>query len=309
MFINNFILDDKKAYTSGEQPHTISDGLILDVSLERGIYTLKFIKTDNREIIFDKNDYDIFINIVSKWYQTLWSSIRYTIVKFPSNNFKFEESLKNSVHKFFQRASEIENFPIDSFTAEGLFEDYKRLRNISFSGQLKGECKNMFKNCESLIQVPYFETRYVTDMSRMFYNCYLLEDVHKYHTENVTNMEEMFYGCKGLMYIPNLKYKQVRNMSNMFYDCTRIKEVFLMNVDNVIDTSNMFKNCRKIENVVISGNCTIENVEGMFENCVNLVTTELPDISKAKKLDRIFKGCEKIKTLPEALDQLFYPLI
>lgn len=87
----------------------------------------------------------------------------------------------------------------------------------------------MFKNCNYLKHVDYFDTSNVTDMESMFYDATSIENIPLFNTSKVTNMKWMFANQSDTgsinkppiiltkLIIPNFDTSNVTNMYGMFW--------------------------------------------------------------------------------------------
>ena len=88
----------------------------------------------------------------------------------------------------------------------------------------------MFSSCSSLtsLDVTYFNTAKVTNMSYMFSSCLSLTSLYltNFNTANVTNMSRMFENCRALTTIyASSKFvtTKVSNSDDMFNNCEKLK--------------------------------------------------------------------------------------
>ena len=193
----------------------------------------------------------------------------------------------------------------------------------------------LFYNCENLKQIDlsYFDTRNVINMSGIFYGCKNLEyiDLKTFYTNKVTNLNNMFHSCKNLKEInfcnfytknvidmsymflgceclqkidlSNFDTKNVLDMSGLFYGCQNIKEIDLssFNTEKVINMSGLFYGCKELKSINISSFQTknVINVNGLFYDCKNLEFIDLSnfDFKKVTNMRSMFKGCEILKDI------------
>lgn len=114
----------------------------------------------------------------------------------------------------------------------------------------------MFKNCNYLKHVDYFDTSNVTDMEAMFYNTTSLENIPLFNTSKVTNMKEMFANQSDIghdhlgmppiletkLIIPNFDTSNVTNMYGMFWSNQRPLDLPThLNYSKVTDANRIFE--------------------------------------------------------------------
>ena len=104
------------------------------------------------------------------------------------------------------------------------------------------------------IDLQYFDTRKVKNMSRMFYSCVKLEslDLSNFVTNKVTNMFYMFYYCEKLssLDLSSFNTKEVTNMNFMFSGCNFLQTIYVsdsFDTSSVQDSSDMFSDCLSLK--------------------------------------------------------------
>ena len=118
----------------------------------------------------------------------------------------------------------------------------------------------MFNGCTKLkyLDLTYFNTSNVTDMSYLFYKCHKLKEIkgiNIFNTAKVEYMDKMFNECYELenLDLSNFNTSNVTDMTWMFDSCNKLK---YLNVSNFIingETKKMFfsfnkKECKFIAN-------------------------------------------------------------
>jgi surface protein len=134
-----------------------------------------------------------------------------------------------------------------------------------FNVKTIGNCTgmgNMFNGCNSLQQVPLFNTQNVTIMSNMFNGCNSLQQVPLFNTQNVTIMSNMFSGCFSLQQVPLFNTQNGTGMGNMFSGCNSLQQVPLFNTQNVTIMSNMFSGCSSLNSIPALSTQSITTTSG-----------------------------------------------
>jgi len=139
------------------------------------------------------------------------------------------------------------------------------------------------------LDLSYFDTSNVTDMSYMFCDCIRLMTItlEYFDTSKVTNMSGIFQNCRWLnnLNIGNINTSNVKSMSFMFSNCTSLSEVDLssFNTSNVTDMSYMFRNCQSLRNLDLTGfnMSKVTNTVAMFEDCTALDILITPSNKKS----------------------------
>ena len=148
------------------------------------------------------------------------------------------------------------------FYAKGYTDSNKKIPLDSYSFEL-------FKDCSSLqeIEIEFFDTSKLTDMSFMFYGCSGLTtlDLSSFDTSNVTDMHGMFSGCSGLttLDLSCFDTSNVTDMSSMFSDCSGLTTLDLSSFDtqNVTDMPSMFWHCSALTTIKVGDNFVVDNVD------------------------------------------------
>ena len=112
----------------------------------------------------------------------------------------------------------------------------------------------MFNGLSNIIRIDlsYFNTSLVTNMSRMFKDCNSLIslNLNNFNTSLVTNVRSMFNGCSSLISINlnNFNTSLITNLRGMFYDYSSLISLNLDNFDTslVTNMSRMFKDCNSL---------------------------------------------------------------
>ena len=205
---------------------------------------------------------------------------------------------------------------------------------LKFESQIE-TCKDMFKSLNNIIEIDlsYFDTSKVTDisymlsscsnleiinfgnintssvedMSHLFDNCYKLTsiDLSNFDTSKVKNMIGTFHQCSNLEKINfgNINTSSLEDMSSLFYSCSKLTSIDLSNFDTSKVTSMhmLFYSCKYLE-IIDFGNINTSSLEsfGFFVTyCYNLTSLDLSkfDTSKIKNMKWSFHGCSKLKYL------------
>ena len=130
-----------------------------------------------------------------------------------------------------------------------------------------------------LIDLSYYDTSNIVDMSWMFSRCNTLErlDCDNISTSKVTNMSVMFQSCSSLKYIDLSRFdtSQVKRMDNMFSGCSLLDSLDLSSFNT----------------------CKVEHMSGMFFNCSLLESLDLSNFKINCWPSNMFLGCGSLKTL------------
>lgn len=90
---------------------------------------------------------------------------------------------------------------ISEYREKGLKEIHVIIKDLSETIATHHDyygCVAMFSQCTYLVEIPWFDTSKIADMSCMFWCCTSLVNVPKLDTSSVISMESMFYECKSL---------------------------------------------------------------------------------------------------------------
>ena len=157
------------------------------------------------------------------------------------------------------------------------------------------------------IDLSFFDTSSVTDMSNMFFNCGSLTslDLSNFNTGGVTGiqgMSGMFKNCYSLtsLNLSGWNTGGVKNMNSMFAGCSSLTSLDLSNFNTgvVTDMSEMFDNCNSLTSLDLSSFSTskVGNMNGMFHACSSLQTLKLgPDfVISPINSTSMFLDCTKL---------------
>lgn len=205
---------------------------------------------------------------------------------------------------------------IDSF-----FEGFENLRIINSASSSASpltarqvvSCKNLFKNCKNLTQIPDLAGNYTdaTSFESMFEGCESLTSIplNPFSTTSMSDVrscKNMFKGCKSLTApITLYHFDAVRDLESMFEDCENIPSINItLRADrigtNYRSTKRMFKNCKKLSSIAFNGPwARVNECEEMFYKCASISTVDLKDINlgSVNSANRMFAGCESLTTI------------
>ena len=191
------------------------------------------------------------------------------------------------------------------FYAEGYTDSNRKI-------PLNVNSSMLFYQCTSLqeIDITYFDTTEVENMSGMFSNCENLETLtlpDGFDSSNVTDMSYMFHYCKKLtsLNLTSFNTSNVQNMQGMFSSCEELQTLTLsnsFNTSNVTDMSYMFQTCKKITslNLTSFNTLNVTDMQGMFGGCEELQTLTLSNnftTSNVTDMSYMFQTCKKLTSL------------
>lgn len=106
------------------------------------------------------------------------------------------------------------------------------------------------KDCSSLEEIEFKNTKNVTTWIRAFYNCRSLKNIIGLDTSSATRTDYMFYYSMSnedtLIAIPEMELSNVTDSSYMFYGRKKLIDVPAFNMPNLLTFSNMFTNCTSL---------------------------------------------------------------
>lgn len=136
------------------------------------------------------------------------------------------------------------------------FQDYWSLEMIFIENNkncflTKTNYSNMFNNCYSLIEAPFFNMNITTPQSIgfMFQNCNNLQYCPLYDTSVITNMDSMFINCQKIKTVPLFNTVNVTNMNSMFNGCSALETIPEFNFTNVTTNISMFQNTTALKSI------------------------------------------------------------
>lgn len=195
---------------------------------------------------------------------------------------------------------------------DGMFANCKTLTALDvsfFDTRNVTDMSGMFANCKALtaLDVSGFDTKYVYDMSGMFAGCEALTDldVSGFDTQNVTDMNSMFLGCEKLntIDVSHFNTAAVKYMEGMFSGCTALQTIDLhsFNTENVQDMGSMFNGCETLKTLDVSrfNTAKVYNMNNMFEDCKTLMAINIGgfDITSLQYAAFMFRGCNSLESI------------
>ena len=137
-------------------------------------------------------------------------------------------------------------------------------------------CREMFRVCINVTEIDlyYFDTSKVTDMTSMFAYCYSLTSINlsSFDTSSVTNLGFMFYHCFSLVSLDLSSFdtSKVTRTIDMFNSCEKLEYINLKNFD---------------ENSLSKYDNTFYNVPNNIVICINEanIKNKLLPLIKSKK--------------------------
>jgi len=180
----------------------------------------------------------------------------------------------------------------------------------SFSNARPNSCAYWFesmKNLNTIMNIEYFNTSNVTNMTCMFYGCESLTslDVSEFKTSNVTNMSFMFYGCESLtsLDVSGFNTSKVTDMSGMFDGCSGLAslDVSGFETSNVTNMNFMFRECSCFTSLDLCNFKTfnVMNMSFMFDGCTGLESLNVQSFNTTNVTDMqyMFRGCKSLSSI------------
>ena len=165
--------------------------------------------------------------------------------------------------------------------------------NIAAEGGVRApeDCSDLFFGYTKLRSIRFgsaFHTDYVMDMGHMFSYCLSLSrlDLGWFNTANVTDMSYMFAGCgTSALDVSSFKTSQVRDMSLMFaVSGLRVLDLSSFDTANVTTMYGMFDSCDKLSELNVksfnTGNVT--DMSWMFNGCTALQELDVSSFDTSK---------------------------
>ena len=158
--------------------------------------------------------------------------------------------------------------------------------------------KDLFLECNSLVEAPMIDLSNCPDTSYMFSNCTSLQTVPQYVTTNVTDMSYMFNGCRSLETVPLLNMQNNTTMRYMFSNCSELKEVPLFNTAKVTSFLSAFSSCQNLRSIPLFNTSKVTSFANAFSTCYQLRDVPLLDTSACTDFSNMFAGCYSLVTVP-----------
>ena len=182
----------------------------------------------------------------------------------------------------------------------GVFSYLRLIKKFNFHPSIKATttAKDLFLECNSLVEAPMIDLSNCPDTSYMFSNCSNLQTVPQYVTTNVTSMFSMFNGCRSLETVPLLNMQNNTTMQNMFAACYVLKEVPLFNTAKVTSFQGAFTSCQNLRSIPAFNTSKVTSFSSAFSTCYQLRDVPLFDTSACTDFSNMFAGCYSLVTVP-----------
>lgn len=158
--------------------------------------------------------------------------------------------------------------------------------------------KDLFLECNSLVEAPMLDLSNCPSTSYMFSNCTSLQTVPQYVTTNVTDMSSMFNSCRSLETVPLLDMQNNTTMQNMFSYCYVLKEVPLFNTAKVTSFQGAFGSCQNLRSIPSFNTSKVTSFSSAFSTCYQLRDVPLLDTSSCTDFSNMFTGCYSLVNVP-----------
>jgi surface protein len=159
-------------------------------------------------------------------------------------------------------------------------------------------CSDMFYNCFSIAEAPFFDTSAVTTTDFMFQNCYSLTSIPSYNLASATNLTSMFQACGSLISSPTMNTPVASNLTNMFRYCFSLVSVSLFNTPAATTMTGMFNQCYSLPGIPLLDTSNVTNMNNTFWDCQALITIPLLNTSKVTNMNGAFDNCLSLISLP-----------
>ena len=203
------------------------------------------------------------------------------------------------LHKRLERVKIVGNCQVSPYKT---FHDCHALQSLELdSGVFTGgtNASNMFYNCRSLKQAPFFSTSHIDNMSRMFQYCFNLETVPEYDTSNVTHLNYMFNRCYRLKSVPKFDHSSANYTNYQYEHCYSLEKIHSgIDYSNVLLSEFMYNGCYSLKYVPSDFFSTMVNSTGcraLFNGCISLESIPPINLPSAQDVSSIVGGCRKLK--------------
>ena len=171
------------------------------------------------------------------------------------------------------------------------------------------DMSSMFEDCSSLASINFNNiiVSQVLNMNSLFSNCISITSLNlsEFNTYNIENMDKMFYNCQSLISLDLSSFKTpfLTSINQMFRSCINLKSINLSSFDtqNVISMNNVFRACKKLTSLDVNHFSTksLNNIGRMFSECYSLTSLNLSnfDLSKCNDLGGVFQNSYNLEYL------------
>lgn len=189
-------------------------------------------------------------------------------------------------------------------STEGLFMRCPITTITNTQINTNGSCKDIFKECTSLVSTDRLTMSNTTNIASAFEGCTSLVNMpFTQITDKITNISRLYYGCPNINNINGMVFgngitestdwinrNQITSANNItiknnamtfegwdkLITCTN-----LLVTSNIIRMTNYFKDCTALITMTFnpgSDFINVENFEYMFKNCISLTTTNVMEV-------------------------------
>ena len=183
--------------------------------------------------------------------------------------------------------------------SSGPFQNLRLIKKFNIlPGTKVSDGKDLFLECNSLVEAPMLDLSSCIDTSYMFSNCSNLQTVPQYVTTNVRNMSYMFNGCRSLETVPLLDMQNNTTMLYMFSNCSVLKEVPLFNTAKVTMFLSAFSSCQNLRSIPLFNTSKVTSFANAFSTCYQLRDVPLLDTSSCTDFSNMFAACYSLVRVP-----------
>ena len=165
----------------------------------------------------------------------------------------------------------------------------------------------MFSSCKNLksINLEYFNTTNVDDMSYMFLDCKSLTsiDLSVITTYNVKSFSHMLSGCESLTSINfNIDASKASDLSFLFYGSTNLEFINMSDFRTTTDLNMKYILCNSCSLKSIDfgyNNYEVNAIAYAFHGCSNLTDIDFTnfDVRDVTDMRSLFYGCKALTSL------------
>lgn len=139
------------------------------------------------------------------------------------------------------------------------------------SGNYGTTAHSMFKQCQSLLVPPLFNTSTITAFTSMF-EFSGIQTLPEYDYSSATALNNMFNYAKSLVYVPDMDIPNVTLMVNMFYGCeSLVRAPNFTNMPAVTSLNGLFAYCSSLVYIPDTYNTSaVTDMTSVFESCKSL---------------------------------------
>ena len=181
----------------------------------------------------------------------------------------------SGMFSFCLNLKQIDNFPKNEINGcVDMFERCTALESIPNGINLKPyyTIENMFKDCTSLTEIPYFDTSKVYSFYQAWQGCSSLTEFPQIDASKVTDFRYAWDNCKVLTTFPQLDLSSGTNFNSAWSNCSSLTEFPQLDLSSGTNFNFAWSNCYKLASLPVLDLSAGTNFYLTWNYCNSLTT-------------------------------------